>query len=113
MSTDTTNGLPAERGVLLSATLIGILLALLCVLTVVERDSSSPALEVWTGLYIQVWGWMFLAAYYYSHKSFFLRGLMWVCEHFSVPPGRRMAFFYFGLCFLLGGVAILKGLSHL
>lgn len=55
---------------------------------------------------------MFLASYYFSHKTFFLRGLMWVCEHFSYPSGRGMAFFYFCLAFFLGTVLLIQGLSR-
>ena len=63
------------------------------------------------GLYIMAWGFMFLASYYFGHKSFFLRALVWVCEHFSYPRGRKMAFFYFALAFGLGLMALLAGLG--
>ena len=54
---------------------------------------------------------MFLASYYFSQKTFFLRGLMWICEHFSNPRGKKMAFFYFALATVLGLVLVLKGLG--
>ena len=38
-----------------------------------------------------------------------LRGFIWICEHFSYPAGRRMAFFYFALCLFLGTMSILAG----
>lgn len=51
-----------------------------------------------------------LASYYYSHKSFFLRALIWICEHFSRPSGRWMAFFYFFLGAFMGAMGLLTGL---
>ena len=49
-------------------------------------------------------GAMFLASYYWSHKTFVLRGFLWVCENFSHPTGRKMAFFYCALC--VGGACL-------
>ena len=57
------------------------------------------------------WGAMFLASYFYSHKTFFFRGLIWVCEHWSSPKGRGMAFFYAALALGLGSMATLSGLG--
>jgi hypothetical protein len=66
---------------------------------------------IFTGIYLQLWGVMFLLSYYFSHKTFFLRGLIWVCENFSSPRGRKMAFFYFVLAFGLGTGTLLQGLG--
>ena len=60
---------------------------------------------------LQLWGLLFLAAYFFSHKTFFFRGLIWVCERFSHPRGRGMAFLYFALAFALGTMALLRGLG--
>jgi len=57
------------------------------------------------------WGVMFLASYFFEHKTFFFRALIWVCENFSRPPGRGMAFFYAALGFGLGGFAFLRGID--
>ena len=62
-----------------------------------------------TGIYLQAWGVLFLLSYYFSHKTFFFRGLIWICEHFSHPKGREMAFFYFILAFSIGTIAVLIG----
>ena len=67
--------------------------------------------SILTGIYLQFWGILFLLSYYYSHKSFFFRGLIWICENFSSPRGRKMAFFYFLLAFSLGTVALIQGLG--
>jgi len=103
-----------ERGLGLGIGLIAILLALF--LAVMATDfKAGPAKPgpntVFLGLYLIAWGCMFLAAYYYSHKSFFLRGLIWVCEHFSHPAHRKMAFFYFALSAGLGSIAVIQGLG--
>ena len=72
------------------------------------REGPSAIL---TGVYIQFWGILFLLSYYFSHKTFFFRGLIWGCENLSFPRGRKMAFFYFLLAFSLGTVALLHGLG--
>jgi hypothetical protein len=102
---------PKERGILLGSTLIAFLCALLAgsLHFGVEPGPIRPG--VLLGLYIMAWGAMFLAGYYFSHKTFFLRGLIWVCEHLSAPAGRKMAFFYSALAFCLGGAGLLAGLG--
>ncbi|GGA78787.1 hypothetical protein GCM10011521_28210 [Arenimonas soli] len=94
------------------------LIAVLVVLLVATLASGLEAGPIgpgpsstFLGLYLMAWGAMFLASYYFSHKTFFLRGLIWVCEHWSSPKGRGMAFFYAALAMLLGGLAVLSGLG--
>ncbi|MCL2523329.1 MAG: hypothetical protein FWF17_01885 [Betaproteobacteria bacterium] len=65
------------------------------------------------GLYILAWGFMFLASYYFSHKTFFFRALIWVCEHFSCPASRKMAFFYFAIAVAIGGSSLFSGIRAL
>ena len=65
------------------------------------------------GLYPIGLGAMFLASYYWSHKTFVLRGFIWICEHLSNPPGRKTAFFYFALCFIIGSLALLAGFGFI
>jgi hypothetical protein len=74
-----------------------------------RRDIST----LFTGVYLQLWGILFLFGYYFSHKTFFFRGLIWLCENFSFPRGRKMAFFYFALAFGLGTMALLHGIGLL
>jgi hypothetical protein len=106
--------LPNEPGYVLSVVLIGVLVALLYA---VEASDLEPGPvkpgsgTVLLGAYVFAWGCMFLASYFFSHKSFFLRALAWVCEHLSYPRSRKMAFFYFALASLLGGAAILTGVG--
>ena len=105
---------PNESGYALGSALIALLAGLLLA-AVLTGDIPGPKRPgpqmVLTGLYLQTWGLMFLAAYFFSHKTFFFRGLIWVCEHFSRPRGRGMAFFYFALAFGLGSVAFARGLG--
>jgi hypothetical protein len=75
----------------------------------VEREVPS----VFAGLYIIYLGVLFLLSYFLSDESYLLRVLMWICEHFSHPRTRFMAFFYFGLSLLVGGCALLSGLGLL
>jgi hypothetical protein len=98
---------------------LGILLISILLLFNVAVFVTEPAFPprsrslgtVLVGAYLITWGLMFLASYYFSHKTFFLRGLLWLCEHFSNPRGKRMAFFYFALATVLGVVAVLVGLG--
>ena len=103
-----------EPGLVLGFALIGLLVLLLVAAFVagVKSGPVEPGLgSVLLGLYIVAWGLMFLASYFYGHKTFFFRGLIWVCEKFSHPKGRGMAFFYAALAIGLGGFATLKGLG--
>jgi hypothetical protein len=105
-----------EPGIALGTGLIGILVLLLVgALTAgVKSGPVKPGVgSVLLGLYIIAWGVMFLASYYYEHKTFFFRSLIWVCEHFSHPSSRKMAFFHFALCLFCGGAGLLGGLGVL
>lgn len=105
---------PNESGYLLGTILIAVLVVLLVAVLQagVEPGPIRPGTgSVLLGLYVLAWGFMFLASYFYSHKTFFFRALIWVCEHFSFPPSRKMAFFYFALTLFIGGLAVLKGLA--
>jgi len=103
-----------ERGLVLGLGIIGVIAGLLGLLFVMGFPSGpvrkDPAAAV-GGIYLMFWGFLFLASYYYSHKCFFFRGLIWICEHFSRPSGRWMAFFYFALGFFIGGWLFLGGLG--
>jgi len=65
------------------------------------------------GVYLIFLGSAFLASYYYSHKAFFLRRLMWFCEYLSYPASRKMAFFYFALATLIKTGVQNRGQSRL
>ncbi|MFD1710803.1 hypothetical protein FVQ98_01670 [Ottowia sp. GY511] len=101
-----------ESGYLLSAVLIGVLAALLWAVLAAEQrtgylDQGDAA--VWPGAYVMAWGAMFGLSYWW----FFLRGLMWLCEHGSRPSGRKMAWFYAALGGFLGLMGAFKGLGWL
>jgi len=107
---------PKESGYFLGTILIaGLVVLLVAVLQVdIEPGPIRPgAGSVLLGLYVLAWGFMFLASYFFSHKTFFFRGLIWVCEHLSFPASRKMAFFYFVLTLFIGGLTVLKGLALL
>lgn len=103
-----------EPGYLLSFALIGVLATLLYAAERAGIEQGPVKVgrgTVLLGLYIMAWGCVFLASYFFGHKSFFLRALVWVCEHASYPRTRKMAFFYFLLAFGLGFMALLAGLG--
>ena len=74
-----------------------------------REQYSGRTVEFLSGTYLLGIGATFLLAYYFEKQSILFRGLIWICEHFSRPAGRRMAFFYAGLCGFLGALAILSG----
>jgi hypothetical protein len=95
------------------------LIAMLAILSVATLLSGSGAgarsgrSDVLLGFNFIAWGAMFLAAYFYSHKTFFFRSLIWVCEHFSVPARREMALAYFALAIIIGAPLAASGLSRI
>lgn len=109
----TTNPLPndptqaPERGAILGFLLIG----LLCGLLVVALRSEGGAKDVAMGLYLMAWGGMFLAAFFFSHKTFFLRGLMWFCLKLSAPSTPKMALFYAAVTGVMGAASVMVGLG--
>ena len=56
---------------------------------------------------------MFRAGGYFDHKTFFLRGLLWICAHRSHLTARTMALFYFAVAACLGVAAFLTGIGFL
>ena len=100
-----------EPGYLLGALLItGLVLPQLAVLSGFIAPYSHAGYFC-IGVYILYVGLLFLSSYYWSDKTFVLRGFMWVCEHGNYPRGRKAAFIYFAFCALLGCMTILAGLG--
>jgi hypothetical protein len=99
-----------QPGVLLGLNLIALLGVLLVLVVQAEPEGRDKTL-VATGAYVMAWGVMFLLSYRFSHKTFFLRGLMFISEEFSWPKGGRyMALVYGALGVGLGVAAIIGGL---
>lgn len=98
-----------ERGGVLGFALIG-LMALLTVAALIARPDIK---NVVMGLYLMAWGFMFLASYFFSHKTFFLRGLLWFCIKMACPSTPKMAFFYAFMGIGMGAVSIASGLGLL
>ncbi len=98
---------PEERGGVLGFALI----CLLALVAVAALRAPAASRDVAVGVFLMVWGCMFLAAYFFSHKTFFLRGLIWFCTRMSCPSSPKMAFFYAVMTFGMGVVAVLSGLG--
>ena len=64
-----------------------------------------------SGVYAIGLGVVFLCAYVFEQASFVFRWIIWLCEHFSYPPTRKMALFYAALAGVMGALAILQGLG--
>lgn len=106
---------PNEPGIVLGVGLIVLLVGLLSASVIVGGMKPEPmrpgARSVVTGIYVMTWGAMFLASYYFDHKTFFLRALMWLCEAWSPWKGRRLALVYAAAALLVGGVGVLVGVG--
>ena len=103
-----------KKSILLGFSLIALLASLLfgAMLAGLESGPIKVGLgSVLGGLYIMAWGIMFLLSFYFEEKTFFFRALIWVCENWSFPSGRFMAFFYFLLATTLGAICVLQGLG--
>ena len=102
-----------EPGIALGVALIALLVGLLVASVVVggiKPEPMRPGLpSVLRGTYLLAVGAMFLAAYYFDHKTFFLRWVIWLCEKWSWPRKREGAFVYAALAFLVGGMGVLVG----
>ena len=108
------NNVQNEKGLGLGVSIIAILVILMLApfyfgfeLGPFRKGPSA----ILTGIYLQFWGILFFLSYYFSHKTFFFRGLICLCEYFTFPRGRKMAFFYFVLTFGIGTMALLQGIG--
>ena len=65
---------------------------------------------VLTGLYVQLWGIVFLLSYFYEKSNFVFRALMWICEHWGSPKSRKTAIFTAILSLTIGTIMLISGL---
>ena len=99
-----------EQGLVIGVVIIG--LFVLANVAIFRMDTADdPKVMIWTGLYLYFIGTIFLTAYYFEEKSFIFRWAVWICENFSYPKSKKMAFFYFGLSMLVGTGAIIESLA--
>jgi hypothetical protein len=108
------NNVKNDKGLGLGISIIAILVVLM-ILPFFYGFELGPVKKgpaaILVGIYLQFWGLLFLLSYFFSHKTFFFRGLIWLCENFSRLKGRKMAFFYFALAFGLGSMGLIQGLG--
>lgn len=104
-----------RSGVALGIALIGALAALLIAAwgfgMSTERPPPSGLGPVFMGLFLVALGFMFLASYFFSGKTFFLRWLLDFASGFPSLRTPKMAFFFFLLSVFCGVVAIMDGLG--
>ncbi|MCK4524704.1 hypothetical protein KAU15_07235 [candidate division WOR-3 bacterium] len=63
-----------------------------------------------TGLYVQLWGLVFLLSYFYEKNNFVFRGLIWICENWGSPKNRKVAIFTGILGLITGTIMLISGL---
>ncbi len=104
----------SQKGIGLGIIIILILLILI-IASLISSYQVAPIksefASIFTGIYIQFLGVLFLLSYYFPYKTFIFRGLLWVCERSSSHIGQKTAFFYFVLSFVVGTIELLKGLA--
>lgn len=98
-----------KNGVILGSILLAP--ALLALAISFNTEPESNLFKFTNIAFIVYIGVLFLSSYYYSNKTFVLRGLQWICVYLSWPGSERMAFFYFWLSILLSTVATLGALG--
>jgi hypothetical protein len=92
--------------------LLGVVLCLVIWLSVGNSEHLEKGWgPIWGGIYMYYIGVVFLLSYFFPNESFLFRGIMWICKHFSVPSGEKMAFFYASLAFILGTLVIMIGVG--
>jgi hypothetical protein len=103
-----------QKKMIVDALLVGVGGGLLALDSLTQIPSAAHEVpSMYVGFYLIYLGFLFLLSYFCSDKSYILTGLIWLCEHFSHPRGRFMAFIYFGLSLLLGSCALLQALGIL
>ncbi len=104
---------PTESGTALGWSLIFTLVALQVAALLGGISTERPVGLVLMGILFLELGAIVLVSYFYSHKSFFFRWLMWLIERFPFPSSRKWAFFW-GTLFGVGGAhTLLRGLAVL
>ncbi|MCU7810407.1 MAG: hypothetical protein KZQ77_04115 [Candidatus Thiodiazotropha sp. (ex Notomyrtea botanica)] len=94
--------------------ILGIILLVPAILALAISFNTEPESNIFkfTNIAFMLYiGVLFLSSYYYSNKTFVLRGLKWVCVHLSWPSSEKMAFFYFGLSMIMSTIATLDALG--
>ena len=75
----------------------------------IERGPAA----VFLGVYLQCWGLLFLASYFFPNRSYLLKGLMWLCENTSTPRGRWTAILWGAFAIIMSTIPVLQGLGLL
>ncbi|SRR5712692_2059447 len=114
-----------ERGALLGWSLLGTLVLLQVAALIAGLPRAGEPKEWSVGLFFisamfLLLGPLFVVAYFYPHKTFFFRWLLWLSERIWYPaPGRfrvstRTHAFFFAFLFTFGGlVSFLQALGVL
>jgi len=100
-----------EAGLIIGFVIIAVLLV--ANIYIALYVSNEAIKNILIAIYIYFLGSVFLAAFFFENKSFIFRWAIWICEHFSSPGSRKMAFFYFVLAIFIGSFALYKGISIL
>jgi hypothetical protein len=64
-------------------------------------------------VYLYFLSTLFLLSYLLPDLCYTANLIRYVCDEFSHPRGRKMALFYFGLCFVIGTFVLLVALGVL
>ena len=73
-------------------------------------DSKSFK-SILSGVIAINWSIAFILSYFFPDRTALFRKLIWLCEHFSNPTSKNMAFFYSLLMLIVGIIAIVRGIN--
>jgi hypothetical protein len=77
------------------------------------QPPTQGAGSIFGGIYFLYLGLLFLLAYLFPQRCFVFSFLGYVCQKWSRPAGRAMAWFYFALSIFFGSLWLLIGLGVL
>lgn len=77
---------------------------------VVGPAAESP-LSIYLGIYLQLFGLLYVLSFFFSNRSWILHGLMWTCENGRCLHGKYAAFFYAAIAFICGTTTLLIGMD--
>lgn len=63
-----------------------------------------------TGLYVQLWGILFISSYFFEKQCFLFRGLIQICKNIGSPKSRKTALFTGILSLFIGTIALIAAL---
>ena len=105
------NGKPSLKWDAVFSVVLGFLLLMTFRSAIELGPIAKGSAAVFLGAYLQYWGVLFVASYFFPGRSYLLKGLVWICDNMSTPRGRWTAILWGGLALVIGTSVMLQGLG--